>query len=124
MVEVLPGDVLEGPTNFGREIQSLRGCADSSRAERKNDKLPYHMIRYLLRKINMTSNFEFILSQNSIQQLIRILNSTCNRIQNSEISQQTRTAGTMQDASSETITRATAADHARDWRIMQPTWAL
>jgi hypothetical protein len=22
------------------------------------------------------------------------------------------------------ITRATAADHARDWRIMQPTWAL
>eukprot|EP01043_Picozoa_sp_COSAG02_P090373 COSAG02_NODE_27227_length_614_cov_1.141748_1_plen_31_part_01 len=30
---------------------------------------------YLLRKINMTSNFEFILTQNSIQQLIRILNS-------------------------------------------------
>eukprot|EP01046_Picozoa_sp_COSAG06_P077299 COSAG06_NODE_25100_length_645_cov_0.901099_2_plen_27_part_01 len=27
----------------------------------------------------------------------------------------------MQDASSETITRATAADHARDWLIMQPT---
>ena len=80
---------------------------------------------YLLRKINMATNFEFILTQNSIQQLIRILNSTCNRIQNSEISQQTRTAGTMQDASSETITRATAADHARDyWRIMQPTWAL
>ena len=79
---------------------------------------------YLLRKIDMTSNFEFILSQNSIQQLIKILNSTCNRIQNSEISQQTRSAGTMQDASSETITRATAADHARDWRIMQPTWAL
>eukprot|EP01043_Picozoa_sp_COSAG02_P102342 COSAG02_NODE_38368_length_429_cov_6.160606_1_plen_47_part_01 len=47
----------------------------------------------------MTSNFEFILSQNSIEQLIRILNSTCNRIQNSEISQQTRAAGTMQDAS-------------------------
>eukprot|EP01043_Picozoa_sp_COSAG02_P026409 COSAG02_NODE_1521_length_12162_cov_3.464147_1_plen_85_part_00 len=82
------------------------------------------IIMYLLRTINMASNFEFILSQNSIQQLIRILNSTCNRMQNSEISQQTRSAGTMQGASSETITRATAADHARDWRIMQPTWAL
>ena len=70
---------------------------------------------YLLRKINMATNFEFILSQNSMQQLIRIVNSTCNRIQNSETSQQTRSAGTM---------RATAADHARDWRIMQPTWAL
>ena len=94
------------------------GCIESQEA-RNTQK------RYLLRKIlNMATNFEFILTQNSIQQLIRILNSTCNRIQNSEISQQTRTAGTMQDASSETITRATAADHARDWRIMQPIWAL
>jgi hypothetical protein len=58
---------------------------------------------YLLRTINMTSNFEFILSQNSMQQLIRILNFTCNRIQNSEISQQVQYMWAMDSKRTEAI---------------------
>ena len=48
MVEVLPGDVLEGPEPNWQGNSVLRGCAHFLRAARKNDKLPYHMIRYLI----------------------------------------------------------------------------